>query len=59
MSLKDALQGRIQDLKKEWEQGVRGVAPKIFWANQGDFLKNLAQKGAGVRPLLWIPACST
>ena len=45
------LQGRIQDLKKEGAQGVRGLAPKIFLANLGDFSKNLAQKGMGVRPL--------
>ena len=38
--------------------GARGrePAPKIFLANLGDFLKNFAQKGMGVRPLrpFWI-----
>ena len=43
-------QGRIQDLKKEGAQGVRGLAPKIFLANFGDFSKYLAQKELGVRP---------
>ena len=35
-----------------------GGAPKTFLANLGDFLKNLGQKGVGVRPLrpLWIRA---
>ena len=54
-------QGRNQDLKKEGVHGIRGLAPKIFLANLGDFLKNLAQKGVGVRPLrvpLWIRACN-
>ena len=45
------LQGRIQDLKKEGAQWLRGLAPKTFLANLGDFLKNLGQKGVGVRPL--------
>ena len=38
----------MQDLKKE---GVQGLAHKSFLANLGDFLKNLALKGVGVRPL--------
>ena len=50
-------QGRIQDLKMEGAQGVRGLVPKIFLANLGDFLKNLAQKGVGWRPPLCIRAC--
>ena len=45
-------QGRIQDLKKESAQGVRGLAQRFFLANLGDFLKSLAQKGVGVRPPL-------
>ena len=45
-------QGRIQDLKKEGAQGVRGLAHNIFLSNLGDFLKNSAQKWVGVRPLL-------
>ena len=36
------LPGRIQDLKKE---------VRVFLANLGDFLKNMAHKGVGVRPL--------
>ena len=44
-------QGRIHDLKKEGAQGVWGLNPKIFLAHFGDFLKKLAQKGVGVRPL--------
>ena len=54
-------QGRIQDWKKEGAQGVRGLAPKIFLANLGDFSKYLAQKELGVRPPappLWFCACS-
>ena len=39
-------------MKKEWEHGVMGLAPDIFLANLGDFLKKLAQKGVGVRPPL-------
>ena len=54
-------QGRIQDLKKEGCTGFGGSLPRFFLANLGDFLKNLAQKGVGVRPLrsppLWIRAC--
>ena len=50
MQFDDQYQGRIQDLKKEGAQGVRGLAPKAFLANSGDFLNNLAQKGVGVRP---------
>ena len=54
-------QGRIQDLKKEGAQGVRGLTPKIFLANLRDFAKILAQKGVGMRPLRppphWIRAC--
>ena len=37
--------------EKKGAQGARGLAPKIFLANLGDFLKNLAQKGVGVRRL--------
>ena len=44
-------QGRIQDLKKEGAQWLRGLAPKTFLANLEDFLKNLGQKGVGLRPL--------
>ena len=44
-------QGRIQDFKKEGAQWLLGLAPKTFLANLGDFLKNLGQKGVGVRPL--------
>ena len=43
-------EGRIQDWKKEGGAGVQGLVPKIFSANSGDFLKNLAQKKVGVRP---------
>ena len=43
-------QVRIQDLKKEGRRGF-GCSPPILLANLGDFLKNLAQKGVGVRPL--------
>ena len=51
------MQERIQDLKKEGAQGVRGLTLKNFLANLGDFLKNLAQKGVGVRLLqFWIRA---
>ena len=32
-------------------KGIRGVAPRFFFANLGDFKNNLAQKGVGVRPL--------
>ena len=41
--------------------GVQGLAPKIVLANLMDFLKNLAQKGVGMRPPpLWIRAwCDT
>ena len=44
-------QGRIQDLKKEGAQWLRGLAPNTFLAKLGDFLKNFRQKGVGVRPL--------
>ena len=44
------VQGRIQDLKKEGAQWLRGLAPNTFLANLGDFLKNFGQKGVGVRP---------
>ena len=51
-------QGRIQDLKKEEAQVARGRVFRHIWANLGDFLKNLAQKRVGVRPMrLWIRAC--
>ena len=51
-------QGQIQDLKKEGAQGVQGLAPEIFLANLRDFLKNLAQKGVGVRPPSGsVPTC--
>ena len=43
-------QGRIQDLKKEGAQWLRGPAPKTFLVKSGDFLNNLGQKGVGVRP---------
>ena len=43
-------QGQIQDLKQEGAQGVRGLAPKIFLANLGDFSKYLAQKKVGRAP---------
>ena len=43
-------QGRIQDLKKEGAQWLQGVTPSTFSASLGDFLKNLGQKGVGVRP---------
>ena len=39
--------------------GVRGLAPKIFLANLGDFLKNLSLKGVGVRPPLDPGLCVT
>ena len=42
-----SLQGRIQDLKKKGAQWVLGARSKDFLAN---FLKNLGQKGVGVRP---------
>ena len=45
-------QGRIQDLKKEGAQWLCGLAPKIILANLGNFLKNLGQKGVGMRPPL-------
>ena len=48
-------QGRVQDLKKEGAQGVRGLACNSFFANLGDFLKNLALKAVGVRPLRTPP----
>ena len=34
----DQGQERIQDLKKEGTQGVRRLAPKIFFANLGHFV---------------------
>ena len=34
-------------LKKEGVQWVRGLAPKIFLANLGDFLKKIGAKGVG------------
>ena len=51
-------QGRIQDLKKEGAQKVRGRDFRHVWANLGDFLKNLAQKVVGVRPLRPPPSGS-
>ena len=44
--------GADPGFEKGRAQGGRGLAPKIFLANLGDFLKNLAQKGVGVRPSL-------
>ena len=44
-------QGRIQNLKKEGAQWLRGLAPNTFLAKLGDFSKNFRQKGVGVRPL--------
>ena len=33
-----------------FEKGGGLLAPKIFWANVKDFLKDLAQKGVGMHP---------
>ena len=38
-------------MKKEGARWLRRLAPRIFLANFGDFLKNLGQKGVYVRPL--------
>ena len=47
MSTLHILQWRIQLLKKEGAQEVRGLD---FFSQLGDFLNNFAQKGLGVRP---------
>ena len=43
------MQGRFRDLKQEVSSGAR---TNICLANLADVLKNLAQKGVGVRPPL-------
>ena len=48
--MKDQAQGRILDCKKEGAQEVRGLTPKIYWANLRDFLKNLKKKGWACAP---------
>ena len=40
--------GADPGFEKEGAQRIRGLVPKFFLANLGDFLKNLAQKRVGV-----------
>ena len=51
VTVNSARQGRIQDLKKEGAQKVRGRDFRHILANLGDFLRNLVQNGVGVHPL--------
>ena len=45
-------QGRIQDLKKEGAQWLRGLAPNTFLAKLGDFFKNFRIRAWHCRPTL-------
>ena len=46
----ECIAGADPEFEKEEAQRVLGLAPKNFFANLEDFLKNLAQKGVGVPP---------
>ena len=44
------IHGRIQDLKKEGAQGIRGLVFKLFLANLGDFQEIGAKRSGRARP---------